>query len=216
MIAAFGDLDVGHVARRGEDARSGIIVQIVREVGDCAIPRVAGESPLGSSSITPRVYSQIMVGSGSALTLSAGVYVLTGPISMSGGSITGTGVMVYLACSGYPTACPAATSGAAIALTGGALNLSPPTSGTYAGMTVFADRNNIAPVALAAATLTVTGTWYTIGMALQQTNPGDTLNLGETDVASVSIKNSTVLNVAYVQAQSYGGGSGSGPLSLSL
>jgi len=184
-------------------------------------PSVAGSAvaytaPASSATITPGVYSQITVGVGAALTLAAGVYVLTGPITMTGGSITGAGVMIYLACSGYPTACPAGTLGAALNFSGGALNLSPPTSGTYAGMTVFADRNNIAPITLASTALTVTGTWYTIGMDLQQTHIGDTLHLGETDVASVSIKNSTVLTVAYLQSQSYGGGTGSGPLSLSL
>jgi len=184
-------------------------------------PSVAGSAvaytaPTGTPSITPGVYSQIDVGTGAVLTLAAGVYVLTGPIDMSGGSISGSGVMIYLACSVYPAPCPAGTSGAAFDITGGSLNLSPPTSGTYAGMTVFADRNNVAPNAVGSATVTVTGTWYTIGMALQQTHPGDTLHLGETDVASVAIKVSTVLTVTYVQSQSFGGGSGSGPLSLSL
>jgi len=184
-------------------------------------PSVAGSAvaytaPAGSATISPGVYSQITVATGSALTLAAGVYVITGPVNLSRGSITGSGVMIYLACSGYPAICPPSTSGAALNFTGGTFNLSPPTSGTYAGMTVFADRNNSAPIALASTTLTVTGTWYTIGMDMQQTHIGDTLNLGETDVASVSIKNSTVLTVAYVQSQSFGGGSGPGPLSLSL
>jgi len=152
------------------------------------------------------------VGPGASLTLGAGVYVLTGPIAVSGtGSMTGSGVMIYLACSGYPTACPAGGSGAAFNLTGGSLTLSPPTSGGYSGMTVFADRNNGATSVFANPSVTVTGTWYTIAMPLDQTRAGATLNLGETDAASVTLAGSTVWNVSYVPSQSYGG-----PLSLSL
>ena len=38
MIAAFGNLDVGHVSRRGEDARRGIVVEIVGQIADGAVP----------------------------------------------------------------------------------------------------------------------------------------------------------------------------------
>jgi hypothetical protein len=177
---------------------------------------VAYTAPAGNPSILPGVYSTITVGSTSDLTLGAGVYVLTGSINLSGGSITGSGVMIYLACSGYPTACPAAGSGATFNLTGGSLTLSPPTSGTYAGMTVFADRNNGASSSFSNTSVSITGTWYGIRMALVNTNPGDTLNFGEIDAAAVTVADSSTLTVAYVQSQSYGGSSGTGPLSLSL
>jgi hypothetical protein len=185
------------------------------------VPAVAGSAvsytaPAGTPTIAPGVYSGITVATGASLTLSAGVYVLSGPINMSGGSITGSGVMIYLACSAYPAACPAGGSGALFNLTGGTLTLSPPTSGVYAGMTVFADRNDGAVNAFSRAAVSVTGTWYTIKMALSNTHNGDTLNLGETAVASVAVRNNSIVTVAYVQSQSYGGGSGSGPLSLSL
>jgi hypothetical protein len=173
---------------------------------------VAYTAPTGTPTIAPGVYSQITVGTGTALTLSPGVYVLTGPISMTAGSISGSGVMIYLACSTYPTACPAGGSGALFDLTGGTLTLSPPTSGTYSGMTVFADRNNGASNDFSRAAVTVKGTWYTIKMAFAQTHPNDTLSLGETDAATVAVANGSTLNVTYVAAESYGGG----PLSLSL
>jgi hypothetical protein len=185
------------------------------------VPSVAGSAvsytaPAGSPSIAPGVYSQITVGTGANLTLGAGVYVLTGPVNMSGGSIIGSGVMIYLACSAYPIACASGGSGARFNITGGTLTLSPPTSGTYAGMTVFADRNNGATTIFSNAAVTITGTWYTINMPLLEIHPGDTVNLGETDAALVAIADSTTLNVTYVRSQSYGGGSGGGPLSLSL
>jgi hypothetical protein len=185
------------------------------------VPAVAGSAVAytasgATPSIAPGVYSGITVAAGSSLTLSAGVYVLTGPINMSGGSISGSGVMIYLACSAYPTACPVAGSGAHFNLSGGTLTLSPPTSGTYAGMAVFGDRNNGATNVFSRATVSVTGTWYTVRMPLSNTHNGDTLNLGETVAASVAVANNSVVTVAYVQSQSYGGGPGSGPLSLSL
>ena len=181
-------------------------------------PSVAGApaaytAPAGSPSIGPGVYSQIAVGTGASLTLTPGVYVLTGPVHLSGsGSISGTGVMVYLACGTYPTPCAVGGSGAFLDLTGGSLTLSPPTSGPYAGMAVFADRNNGATDLFSRAAVSVTGTWYTIRMPLNNTHPGDTLNLGETDAATVTLSPSTSMTVAYLASQSYG----SGALSLSL
>ena len=38
MIAALGDLDVRHVSRRGENARRGLVVKIVGQIADCAVP----------------------------------------------------------------------------------------------------------------------------------------------------------------------------------
>ncbi|MEP7105528.1 MAG: hypothetical protein ABI838_06760, partial [Chloroflexota bacterium] len=98
------------------------------------VPSVAGSpvaytAPSGTPSIAPGVYSQITVATGAALTLTPGVYVLTGPVNLSGsGSISGTGVMLYLACATYPTPCAAGGAGALLNLTGGGLTLSPPTS----------------------------------------------------------------------------------------
>ena len=38
MVAAFGNLDVRHVAGRGENARRGVVVKIVGKVADGSIP----------------------------------------------------------------------------------------------------------------------------------------------------------------------------------
>jgi hypothetical protein len=177
---------------------------------------VAYTAPIGSPSIGPGIYSSISVNSGSTLTLSAGTYVLTGPLNVTGGSLTGAGVTIYLACPGYPTACAGGTSGAAMNLTGGATTLSPPLTGTYAGLTVFADRNNNAATTISQAALTVTGTWYSIAMPIHDLHPSDSFGFGELDTAAVTLSNNSVMTVAYVQAQSYGGGTTNGPLNLSL
>ena len=44
MIAAFGDLDVGRVFRRGQETRRVVVVEIVRQIGDGAIPLGARET----------------------------------------------------------------------------------------------------------------------------------------------------------------------------
>ncbi len=54
MIAAFGDFDVGHVPRRGEDAGRGVVVKIVREIADGAVPVFAGEAALRGASVAFR------------------------------------------------------------------------------------------------------------------------------------------------------------------
>ena len=186
-----------------------------------AAPSLAGSAipytaPIGTPSIGPGIYSSITVNSGSTLTLNAGTYVLTGPVNVTGGSLTGAGVTIYLACAGYPAACAGGASGAAFNLTGGATTLSPPLTGTYAGLTVFADRNNNAATTISQAALSVTGTWYSIAMPIRDLHPGDNFGFGELDAAAVTLSNNSVMTVAYVQAQSYGGGTTNGPLNLSL
>ncbi len=44
MIAAFGDLDVGGVARGGEQARGVLVVEIAGQLGSGTVPSVAGEA----------------------------------------------------------------------------------------------------------------------------------------------------------------------------
>ena len=46
MIAAFGDFDIGGGSRRGQHARRVVVVKIVGQVGDGAVPGIAGEAAL--------------------------------------------------------------------------------------------------------------------------------------------------------------------------
>ncbi len=73
------------------------------------------------STLLPGIYSEIK----NSHTLSPGVYVLTGDITLNGNDlIQGDGVMLYFACSNYPTPCAAGEEGAGIKATGnGALRL---------------------------------------------------------------------------------------------
>jgi hypothetical protein len=116
----------------------------------CPTNIVSNASP---TNLSPGIYTKI---SGTH-TLSPGIYVITGTsqkpeegLVLSGNDvITGDGVMLYFACSNYPAPCPsnggAGTTGARIKATGNgkfALQLTAPTSGTYKGLLVFADRSN--------------------------------------------------------------------------
>jgi hypothetical protein len=103
------------------------------------------------STLNPGVYSSI---SGSH-TLNPGIYVLKGDITLNGNDlITGDGVMLYLACSSYPTPCSSGEEGARIKATGnGSMRIKPITASQcssnadlcpYVGLSIFADRNNTA------------------------------------------------------------------------
>ncbi len=58
MVATLGDLDVGSVSRRCQDARRGLVVEIVGEVGNGAIPGIARKSPVLAPVVTFRPRSQ--------------------------------------------------------------------------------------------------------------------------------------------------------------
>ena len=51
MIAAFGDLNVGRRARRGQNARGVIVVKVIGQIGDGAISRIAIEASLSAAMI---------------------------------------------------------------------------------------------------------------------------------------------------------------------
>ena len=99
-----------------------------------------------SQTIVPGVYSQISVSGNAKLTLNPGIYIIAGggftvsgnaSVAVSGptSSLTGTGVMIYNAGTGYNLASGAdgGTFGAVTLSGNGSFSLSPPTSGTYAG-----------------------------------------------------------------------------------
>lgn len=106
----------------------------------------------GGSTLNPGIYSSI---SGTK-TLNPGIYILKGAITLNGNDkLTGEGVMIYFACSSYPTPCNSSgQAGARINATGnGSIRVTPPTEEQcetqvsvcpYVGLSIFADRNNTA------------------------------------------------------------------------
>lgn len=103
--------------------------------------------------LSPGVYDGGFTLSGSsAITLSPGMYYINGGgITMSGSSgISGSGVFIYN------------TGGGSINLSGtGTIALSPMTSGTYQGITVFQDRTNTAGATMSGGSnINNSGTFY--------------------------------------------------------
>ena len=112
-----------------------------------------------SRTLNPGIYDGgISMSGSSSITLNPGVYYINGGgINMSGTtSITGNGVMIYN------------TGGGAINMSGtGSINLSPMTTGTYAGLTIFQDRADTASATLSGGTnINNTGTFYLPNAAL--------------------------------------------------
>ncbi len=164
------------------------------------VPSVGGGN-LGSVSVTnnasrtisPGVYTNLTVSNNGRLTLNPGIYVVTGKLdSNNHGILRGTGVMIYYACSAYPTPCAAGQAGARLSLSNNAdYQLTAPSSGPYQGISVFYDRNNTAPITLENnAGDSLTGTIYAASAALSLSNNG---GIGQFDslivVSTASLSN---------------------------
>jgi hypothetical protein len=65
----------------------------------------------------------------------------------NGGRVEGDGATIYLACPSYPTPC--AGPGARFRLeSGGQFVVDPPSTGEYAGLSIFADKGNTRSIQL--------------------------------------------------------------------
>ena len=111
------------------------------------------QSSSSTQTINPGVYSNgLQIGNGGTVTMNPGVYYLQG-IGLNignGATLTGNGVTIYM------------DNGAQLNLQGGtSVTLTPPTSGTYAGLTYFQSRSSILPLNINnGATLEASGTIY--------------------------------------------------------
>jgi hypothetical protein len=86
------------------------------------------------TTLQPGVYTGGIGIAGGNITLEPGIYYMDqGGFSVSNGSVTGSGVMIYNN--------PQPGSGQKVSITGGTFNLSAPTSGTYQGMVIFQSRD---------------------------------------------------------------------------
>ena len=118
----------------------------------------------GTTSIGPGIYTTISVSGKGVVKLNTGVYVITGSISTSGqGVIDGSsGVLLYFACSTFPTPCSAGgQAGASLSLSGkGASTLT--SLGGSGKLVIFADRQNTATLDAGGngVTDTIDGTVY--------------------------------------------------------
>jgi Flp pilus assembly protein TadG len=183
-------------------------------------PVVAGTSQsyslVGSSPATigPGLYSSIGVVGGGTLTLSPGIYVITSSLSLTGpGTIAGTGVLLYFACSSYPTPCTSGQSGGTASLTGsGSYQLAAPTASTcasipatcpYTGLLLFYDRNNAAQMSITGSgSNSSTGTIYAKSSTLSVVGSGGTVN-SLIVVDKVAITGSGTVGLSFQSSQNY-------------
>ena len=124
------------------------------------------------TTLPPGVYPSIDVQSGT-LSLQAGVYVVTdvtGFTVRTAGQVVGNGATIYLACGAYPTPCGG--SGARFRLeNGGQFQVSPPATGEYAGLSIFADPGNTRTMRLLGP-VNLTGAVYAAAGRLLVNSPG--------------------------------------------
>jgi hypothetical protein len=150
------------------------------------VPSVAGSpapkvSISGSAdmTLTPGIYSEIVSSSSGQITLQPGIYVVTKQIKLSKSPSAGKaslyahGVMIYFACQNYPTPCAPGEKGGTLSGSGGTVvDWTPPTSGTYKGMSVFFDRENANEFILTGSSGTqFSGTIYMKSGLLSMTGP---------------------------------------------
>jgi Flp pilus assembly protein TadG len=168
-----------------------------------------------SGTISPGIYSSISaIGTGTTLTMSPGIYVITGSFSTTGAvTVAGTGVLLYFACSSYPTACSSGQGGGSLSLTGtGSFQVTAPTASTcssipatcpYEGMLVYYDRNNTSGMSIVGNGSGPTGTIYGKSSTLTLVTSGGVTDSSQIVVAGVSFTGSGSLTVNYQSGQNY-------------
>ncbi len=179
--------------------------------GTSGLTNYGAENLSGNSSATikPGIYSSISVSGSATLTMGSGTYIIEGGgFSVSGaGSVAGSGVTIVNAGSVYPSA---GGKYGSISLSGsGTYKLTPPTTGTYAGIVIFQTRDNTKAMTVSGAASGMTGTIYAPAAALTISGSGqlnaalvvDTLTLSGAAVANALALNAPAGTVAYTPAQ---------------
>jgi hypothetical protein len=162
-----------------------------------------GSITVGSADdrIEQGVYDTIAVTGGGDLTLDPGVYVITGELTLSAGAVLGSGVTIYLACADYPTPCSG--PGAGFSQTGSGQYLAtPPLTGPYQGLAVFADRGNTAPLRFTGSgASSFTGTIYARQAPMELTSGDVAVQLDSLIVVrTLKVTNSAEILLSFVPA----------------
>jgi hypothetical protein len=153
VVGGVNDTGVGQLLPPAEEGGPPVPDPLadLRPPDELAPPPTPAATPVqnitGPATLTPGVYDSINVDSGGDLTLEEGVYVVTEPAGFrvrNNGQVDsdGDGVIIYLACSDYPAPCDNELGARFRLDDGGQFEASPPASGEYAGLSIFADRGN--------------------------------------------------------------------------
>jgi hypothetical protein len=188
VLASAGDIEANQirVVGRVDDTGVGQLIPPAEEGGP-PVPDPLADLPVPTlpplpnparditvdTTLTPGVYAGINVATGATLTLAEGVYVITNSPGFAGFTVrdrgvvsAGDGVTIYLTCDSYPTPCDN-EDGARFQLDdGGRFLASPPATGEYAGLSIFADRGNTSPMLLD-GDLDLTGAIYAASAQLR-------------------------------------------------
>jgi hypothetical protein len=126
--------------------------------------------------LQPGIYTSVTVTDNATVTLEPGVYVfrtITGLTIRDTATVVGNGVTIYLGCSGYPAPCSGSGSRFRLEDDGRYL-ATPPASGAYVGLSIFADRDNTRTMRLRSTEdLTLAGALYGASMPVRIENRGD-------------------------------------------
>jgi hypothetical protein len=147
-----------------------------------------------TQTLNPGIYvGGITLSGSSSLTLNPGIYYINGGgINMSGSSsITGSGVFIYN------------TGAGAINLSGtGTIALSPMTSGTYAGITMFQSRASTTGATISGGSnISNTGTFYFPAATLTLSGTSGTAAVGgQMIVKNMTFSGLGAVNVTYNQS----------------
>ncbi|MFI5386894.1 MAG: MBG domain-containing protein, partial [Fimbriimonadales bacterium] len=164
-VRAADVLVTGGVTKRGKPsfAKTGTPGATGDPLAGLAVPTGSGGaisevlSGKSKATIHPGVYSQIKVSGNARLTMTAGVYIIEGGgFTVSGkAKVTGLGVTIY------NTSNSGGGYGSVTVNGNGTVSLTAPTSGPYAGILIFQDRNDTRALSFTGnARLTLSGTIY--------------------------------------------------------
>ena len=216
-VTGSGQVTAGNINITGDTNKSGALTGTVKTgvaatadpLASLAEPSKTGmvvqqTTPLaisGSQTIWPGVYTGgISVAGAGTVTMMPGIYYLDGGgLSIAGSpTITGTGVMIYNA--------PKSSSDSISMAGSGSINLTPPTTGTYAGISIFQERTATAPISLTGSgSINVTGGIYAAAAAATLHGSASTGIDGAFFIAnSASVTGSGSINVGISGAGSGG------------
>ncbi len=158
-----------------------------------------------STTLQPGKYESISFKGGSSVTLDPGMYCVYGNkgFTGTGGSITGTGIMIYLQDGGFDLGGNSLVALAAEANPG---QLVDPAQNDWMGMLVYFDQSNSNEVKLTGATgSTYTGTIYAESSECTISGTGDNIGLQSTQIIcdKIKITGTAQVNIQYDQAKVY-------------
>ena len=160
----------------------------------------------GSSvTLQPGIYESISVKAGASVTLDPGMYCIYGNkgFTGNGGSITGTGIMIYMQDGGFDLG---GNSLVALAAESSPGQLVDPAQNDWMGMLVYFDSSNSDAVKLTGTTgTTYTGTFYAASSECTINGTGDDIGLLSTQIVcdKIKITGTAQVNIQYDDAKVY-------------